>query len=67
MRPMPVSVAPSALVKCPEMPLSASAGVDDYLILDGIMTDLYEACALRHNASVDAINEHNKEAANGGR
>ena len=64
---MPVSVAPSALVKCPEMPDAASASVNDYLELEGVMIDLYEACALRHNAAVDAINEHNKEAARGGR
>lgn len=49
------------------MPDAASASVDDYLELDGIMIDLYESCALRHNTAVDAINEHNKEAARGGR
>lgn len=62
MKPMPVSVAPSALIKCAEIPEPQSKSVDDYLILQGIMIDLYTECALRHNTAVDAINSHNKEA-----
>lgn len=67
MKPMPVSVAPSSLAKCLEMPQAASASVDDYLVLEGIMTDLYTQCALKHNTLVDEVNAHNKEATNGGR
>lgn len=66
-RPTPVSVAPSALIKCQEMPDADSNSMDDYLVLEGIIIDLYEACALRHNEAVDAINDHNKEATNHGR